>query len=510
MAMRELSQFFQFLLMHRSIHNNLCVPFEGYEYTRQRDNQNGTITYWRCVRSGDKSRPRCPGSAKSPIGTTDLQALQPHNHGASHALIEVRGLKERVKDRARERPEEATRSTVQNALTNVSEEALIIAPTDSALSRSVQRQKEVPHRKKVDLADVNAIELSAYFKTTSDDPPLRFLAYDSRTTEPNEPVFFIFMSEHQAHLLRTFKNWAGDGQFSHIPKNMMQLYTIGILVQHNFIPCCFIFMADRVIPTYERVFDKIFQQTQSRPETFMADFEMAVHSVLRRVYPEIRIKSCLFHLGQSIGRKLQEKGWSRYYNDADTRFRQFIRCFPATALLPVGEIIDAFDRLVTEFSVLPGLDAAVQAAGIVMANYFKKTYIVRIHNGEERPPLFPPENWNHVTSVNEETARTNNGIEGWHNAFRVHFYGNRQNFSKVIEALKAEEARARMRIAAHLIDPTREVRGYPRRKAYETNDRLLRELVQRYLATPVAERDALHYLRAVQFRLGDITVTTAQ
>jgi hypothetical protein len=59
------------------------------------------------------------------------------------------------------------------------------------------------------------------------------------------------------------------------------------------------------------------------------------------------------------------------------------------------------------------------------------TYIERINpNGGHLPPIFPVESWNMHNSVIIELARTNNGMEGFHNAFNRKFPAPRPKLSR--------------------------------------------------------------------------------
>jgi hypothetical protein len=60
-----------------------------------------------------------------------------------------------------------------------------------------------------------------------------FLLYDSRDTDPAEAVFFIFATQKGLERLRKYRNWAGDGTFSIVPPNLLQLYSICVIIQER-------------------------------------------------------------------------------------------------------------------------------------------------------------------------------------------------------------------------------------------------------------------------------------
>jgi hypothetical protein len=60
---------------------------------------------------------------------------------------------------------------------------------------------------------------------------------------------------------------------------------------------------------------------------------------------------------------------------------------------------------------------------VLYLNYLRN-YLYRVINGAEREPLFPIQIWNMHNAVVTGTPRTNNGMEGFHQAFKSHFNNN--------------------------------------------------------------------------------------
>jgi hypothetical protein len=77
----------------------------------------------------------------------------------------------------------------------------------------------------------------------------------------------------------------------------------------------------------------------------MADFEQAVFSAFDDNFPGIACKGCLFHLSQSMLRKVNAEGLKDSYK-ADMTFKNWIKqCF-MLALLPLGEIDQQWTKIV--------------------------------------------------------------------------------------------------------------------------------------------------------------------
>ena len=88
---------------------------------------------------------------------------------------------------------------------------------------------------------------------------------------------------------------------------------------------------------------------------------------------------------------------------------------PALAFLPAGDVIEGFEELVDTMRILYD-DVADD-----VLQYFEDTYIGRYRrNAPRRPPLFGINFWNIFNRTDDELARTNNSVEGWHRSFQGH------------------------------------------------------------------------------------------
>ena len=92
--------------------------------------------------------------------------------------------------------------------------------------------------------------------------------------------------------------------------------------------------------------------------------------------------------------KVQELGLQSAYSRDDSVFR-YIKKLMALPFLPFQEIAPRFVRLSVQTQAQPLLD---------LVDYMKCQWIEN--------PVFTPKDWN----VYKQPIRTNNDIEGWHNA----------------------------------------------------------------------------------------------
>ena len=136
--------------------------------------------------------------------------------------------------------------------------------------------------------------------------------------------------------------------------------------------------------------------TEPRVKDVVLDFEQAVWAVLKEVLPNVKVTGCAFHWTQALWRKVQEYGLQvRYTHDPWTH--QYLRKILALPFLPAFEIQPAWEILRRE---------ANSAALLDLVQYVDATWI------SLETSNWPPASW----SVFKRSVRTNNDIEGWHNA----------------------------------------------------------------------------------------------
>lgn len=110
-------------------------------------------------------------------------------------------------------------------------------------------------------------------------------------------------------------------------------------------PAVFILMANKARETYARVFQKINEHLHNDvPNSLILDFENGAKLAAMDVWGGINIKLCLFHLGQSVIRKVQKEGLIPIYtNNEDVR--RNIRSLASLSLLPEPMVMRGFDLL---------------------------------------------------------------------------------------------------------------------------------------------------------------------
>ena len=149
---------------------------------------------------------------------------------------------------------------------------------------------------------------------------------------------------------------------------------------------------------------------------------------------QFKIKLCFFHLKQNVFRRIQSEGLQGRYNDPEDRTIKLAAAkLCALSFVPPDEVPEVFSGLCNDIpdDFLP------------IADYFEVNYVNgRKAQGRRRAvaPRYPPEQWNHYSSILEGTSRTNNPAEGWNNRFQ-HMVGKfHPSFYKFLVELQKEQA----------------------------------------------------------------------
>ena len=101
-------------------------------------------------------------------------------------------------------------------------------------------------------------------------------------------------------------------------------------------------MSRRRTKDYVKVFKALIKEARKynlilKPKITMTDFELAAFTAFKEVWPDVLCKGCLFHLGQSLLKKLGNLGLKTLYSDNE-EFRNWIKRIFALALIPIENI----------------------------------------------------------------------------------------------------------------------------------------------------------------------------
>ncbi|GFS16936.1 hypothetical protein ElyMa_001485100 [Elysia marginata] len=125
---------------------------------------------------------------------------------------------------------------------------------------------------------------------------------------------------------------------------------------------------------------------ESSIHTMHVDLEIAMHSAIKRVLPNAKIKACLFHLAQAWFKKIQGLGLTPEYKDQDSDIGNCLRRFflPYQYFLQ-KKIEETFVNVIME-------DAPLEERCGRFAYYILRNYIDSALSDFPHPD-FPPEIW---------------------------------------------------------------------------------------------------------------------
>uniref|UniRef100_A0A914Y9S3 MULE transposase domain-containing protein n=1 Tax=Panagrolaimus superbus TaxID=310955 RepID=A0A914Y9S3_9BILA len=351
------------------------LTHDGYEYRIDRiSTVNENVIHWRCVQA------TCTGRVHQNTVTGTITVRSEHKHGRSETAIEVRARKEMEKDLAKIPlpPQDLPPKTIYSMATQgLTGEALHAYHGADASRHTIHRMRYIPGTELVD-----------------------------------KKGLIILLS---------------DGTFYITPENFMQTYILSAIVDGSALPCIYVLMSNKDAVTYERMFRIIDQHVHASPQRLMTDFEEAAIIASNNVWPHIRTSLCIFHLGQSVQKRVKDAHLSNFYHSKNgERFRIDIRRTTALSALPEFLVERGFDVL---------LKYAHNSAKPIIRN-FGKTYI-RTATGTQ--PRFRIASWNMHDAIKHNLMRSNNAVESNNRVMNNHFRARRPKLSKLIIMFKYEQ-----------------------------------------------------------------------
>ena len=206
------------------------------------------------------------------------------------------------------------------------------------------------------------------------------------------------------------------------------------------LPLLYCLASNKEEKTYEELFEFLKEQNLY-PESVTMDFEQAAIKALRKCFPDTTVHGCLFHFCQCLWRKIQSLGLQGWYRDPDNAL--IIKQIQALAFVPPSDVIDLF----TEFMQL--LDQETDEVLSEFLGYFEITWLGIVQRGRRRRPTFDIETWNVFNRIETDLPRTNNSLEGWHQAFNKRVGVTHPSIEKLVKKIKLEQANTEV-ILEHL------------------------------------------------------------
>ena len=394
------------------------LHYDGFTYLFHKTLADDSIL-WRCEKRG-----QCRGSLTT-MNEEVVRNHQDHNHAPNQLRREEIEMHNRLK-RSAEESQETTQQILTAALATVDDQTVARLPRIDHMRRNIRRQRHAVQEILPQPASAQDMVIPDAYQTTSQGE--RFLQYDSGRGDPQRML--IYSTNRNLDNLQESRHWFLDGTFKTVPSVFYQLYTIHFERHHQIYPSVYCLLLNKRQDTYQELFARLKTlRPNLNPETSLMDYEIASHAAFHTEFPNTQVKGCYFHLCQSVYRHIQSAGLQmQYINDRD--FALSMKMIPAIVFVPPEDVPDAFEQME---NVLPP-----EAAPIL--NYFEDTYIGRqLRNGQRRAPLFPVRVWNMTDRVEDDLARTNNSVEGWHRSFMSNVSAAHPTIWKFLNVLKLEQ-----------------------------------------------------------------------
>jgi hypothetical protein len=164
----------------------------------------------------------------------------------------------------------------------LSDEQLVLIPTDHALENRIFRGRKQLNFPELDAEALMSLEIPEQFHTTTSGE--RFLIYNSRTDRQipspsrqssphrNQQIdrIIMFASQSALQLLHQTTDWSMDGTFKSCPKVFKvfksgQLFVIGAVIRHRMFPCVYTLLTRQTRAAFEEVFSVLKRLLPANP-----------------------------------------------------------------------------------------------------------------------------------------------------------------------------------------------------------------------------------------------------
>ncbi len=408
----------------------------NFIYQEQKKNSKKTRVYWECIKRKQFCKARLITKSKSENYEL-LSSVLEHNHASSKDKVEARKAMNEMKEMA-QNEYIATRSVIANVVSDIDEQVKAQMPHTSLMARNIRNWRQ----KHLDAPPIpnarSGFEIPAQYAQFNEGES--FLLHDSGIDDLDR--ILIFATQKGLHDLKKYRNWAGDVTFKVYPDTYYQLYTLHVQDKAFSVPRLFALLPNKKQETYNKLFLALKNiDNDLSALSMMTDFELASMNAFTEEFPNSILSGCLFHFCKNVYKKLCDLGLKSLYH-TDKNFCFKVRCLCALAFLPPEDVAEGFEEL-TDDEVLSS----------ELLSYFEVTYIGvfrgRGANRRRTSPTFPIHIWNMFHRVKENQPRSNNSLEGWHNAFNKSVMNLHPSIWRLIECLKKEENLSQMKLIQH-------------------------------------------------------------
>lgn len=411
--MHEENENFKIIKSNRGKDNLL---FEGIKYRCVRTPKYGIV--WRCSLFKDCGAICVTDHEK----TTITEVRGKHDHGTVNTKsIQMQEIRTAVKRKAAEELHIQPKKILRQVLSEVSDNVTFSDVQPLTLAAYRARQKIKPTVPK-NIDDV--LSQLSLFVPKAEDKGLK--VYSDQASK----IVGVSFPENMHFLTRYNENILADGTFKYAPKHFMQTYTIHVFKNGLNVHVATFFLPSKTEETYISMWQLLkkmsldMSQIELTIHEIMLDFEVAAHNAARKVFCDVRITACKFHLGQSWYRRITKSKFLyiayNYKGDENivlVEIRNWLKLFFSLSYLKPEHVIDAFLHLEATAPNHPCCHKFVL--------YISKNYIYS--------NTFPPSLWASVFTRNCIT--TTNAVENYNGKLDYEFYHSHPNVYEAIDQI---------------------------------------------------------------------------
>ena len=204
-----------------------------------------------------------------------------------------------------------------------------------------------------------------------------------------------------------------DGTFEVLKTTLFsQLYVVVCKAPRSTlkIPCVFALLPDKSKATYSIMFQKLKELGVAGPKVAHMDYEMAVYSTMKKVFPGTDLVGCDVHWKRNLRDNIREVGLLKHCN-TELEVQTWTRMLWCLSYVPVNDVVEVFQYILTKTPViskehLDDSDQEDEADALTAAidkhtEYFVNAYISKIHPVTQirGNPRIPIELWSNYKAV---------------------------------------------------------------------------------------------------------------
>lgn len=408
----------------------LC--YKGFNFVIHRQSEQSI--HWRCSQY-NICKAKIKTNADKNIILSE-QSVHSHEMETQNFAKDRKDLKDLIHSNPYAKPEQITLM----ALNNTNTSALPSSTKLKTMINNERRKHKLTEPKTI--ADIN-------LETVYTNGKENFLLFDNKNNNSRVQVFGTIKDVER---IMVADEVMCDGTFSIVPNHFTQLFTIMSKKYGKWFPSIYCLCQKKTQETYETIvkclLDLCAENNIEINEELKVhvDFEKAIINAILFFLPSATIMHCLFHLGQSIFRKVQSLGLTVQYKSSE-EFRINVRKLAALAFIEPQKVVTVFN------------DLKASNVSRELVKYFENTYvqgeIIRsTRTGKEvrSPALFPIEMWSCWNRVEEDLDRTNNVQESFHNSLRVAAGRAHIGYNEIVALLLKEHHKCEHNILTHIND----------------------------------------------------------